>query len=93
MAFLLKYQLNIMLILSGMCGMLALLTLGIKVLSPIRKSILTVMNIAAMFLLIFERFSFIYRGDVSTLGYYMVRICNGMVYFLQIFIPHLVATV
>jgi HD superfamily phosphodiesterase len=43
-----------------------------------------------MALLIFDQFSYIYHGDPSELGYYMVRISNGLVFFLQLFIPHLV---
>ena len=48
------------------------------------------MEISAMLLLLFDRYSYIFRGDVSRLGYYMVRISNGMVYFLSLLIPFLV---
>ena len=90
MQFLRDNQLNFMLILSGVCGTLAFLTLVVKALSPIRRSILTIMDITAMLLLIFDRFAYIYSGDPSRLGYYMVRISNGMVYFLQLSVLHLV---
>ena len=90
MQFLRDNQLNFMLIMSGVCGTLAFLTLVVKALSPIRRSILTIMDITAMLLLIFDRFAYIYSGDPSRLGYYMVRISNGLVYFLQLSVLHLV---
>ena len=65
MQFLRDNQLNIMLIMSGVCGTLAFLTLVIKAMAPIRRSILTVMDITAMLLLIFDRFAYIYSGDLS----------------------------
>ena len=43
-----------------------------------------------MLLLLFDRYSYMYRGNTSDLGYIMVRVCNGMVFFLATMIPHLV---
>ncbi len=90
MMFLREHQLNIMLFLSGICGILAILTAVPRSLSPKRKSILAVMEIASMLLLLFDRAAYIYRGDVSDLGAMMVRMSNAMVFFIQLFIPHLV---
>lgn len=90
MEFLRAHQLSIMLFMSGVCCILAIATLMIKPLSGRKKSILAMMEASAMVLLIFDQYSYIYHGDPSELGYYMVRISNGIVFFLQIFLPHLV---
>ncbi len=88
MEFLKTQQLNIMLYLSGVCGVLVILTLMTKTLSPKRMRILALLEAAAMFLLIFDRFAYLYRGNPSTAGFWMVRISNFMVYFLTLFILH-----
>ena len=90
MLFLREHQLNIMLFMSGICGILAILTAVPKSLSPRRRSILALLEIAAMFLLLFDRASYLYRGDASDMGTLMVRLSNGIVFFMQVFIPHLV---
>ncbi len=90
MALIRAHQLDIMLFMSGMCGILTVLTAIPQSLSSKRKSILALMEFSAMLLLIFDRFAYLYRGDVSELGFFMVRLSNGMVFFLSIFIPHLV---
>ena len=90
MLFLQEHQLNIMLFMSGICGILAVLTAIPRTLSPKRKSILAMIEVASMFLLLFDRAAYLYRGDLSELGGMMVRFSNGMVYFMQVFIPHLV---
>lgn len=90
MLFLQEHQLNIMLFMSGICGILAVLTAIPRTLSPKRKSILAMMEVASMLLLLFDRAAYLYRGDLSELGGMMVRFSNGMVYFMQVFIPHLV---
>lgn len=91
MLWIASHQLNLMLFMSGVCGILAFSTMLIKSLPPKRKSILALMEFAAMLLLIFDRFSYLYRGDLSEAGFIIVRISNGLVYFLQIFIPFMVA--
>ncbi len=90
MDFLRAHQLDIMLFLSGVCGILAVMTMLAKSLPRRTKFILTSMDLSAMMLLIFDRYAYIFRGDASALGFYMVRICNGMVFFLSLLIPFLV---
>ena len=90
MEFLLQNQLDIMLFLSGICAILAFMTLVMSSESSRKKSILALMELSAMLLLLSERFSYIYRGDPGELGFLMVRLSNGLVFFLQLFIPHLV---
>ena len=84
--FLREYQLNIMLILIGVCGLLAFLVLLTKAIPLKRRFILMAMELCAMFLLIADRYCYIYRGDISDLGYWMVRICNFGVYLMTLFI-------
>ena len=90
MEFLRQNQLDIMLFLSGICAILAFMTLAMSSESNRKKSILALMELSAMLLLLSERFSYIYRGDPGELGFLMVRLSNGLVFFLQLFIPHLV---
>ncbi|MBP5194222.1 MAG: hypothetical protein J6126_05780, partial [Clostridia bacterium] len=85
-----KYQLDIMLFMCGMCGILAVMTAVTKSLPKHTKLILFLMEISAMFLLLFDRFAYIYRGDVTDLGFVMVRVSNCAVYLLSLFIPYLV---
>ena len=90
MDFIRAHQLDMMLFLSGSCGILAIMTLMPKFLSVKRKSILALMELAAMMQLIFDRLSYEYRGDASVLGGFMVRISNAMTYFLILLVLLLV---
>lgn len=86
--FLKEHQLNVMLFLSGVCGMLVVLTLMTKALTARRKRIIVLLEASAMLLLLFDRFAYIYRGDISRLGFWMVRISNFIVYLMYLFIMH-----
>lgn len=86
--FLRTYQLDIMLFLSGGCGVLTILALSTKTVTKIRKHALISMELSAMFLLIFDRIAYLYRGDISDKGYWMVRISNFLVYLLSLFVSH-----
>ena len=88
MEFLKAHQLNAMLFMSGICFVLAILTLMTKSLSPRRKRILALLEFAAMTLLLSDRFAYLYRGDPSRLGFWMVRISNFLVYFMTLYISH-----
>lgn len=90
MDFIRAHQLDMMLFLSGSCGILAIMTLMPKFLSVKRKSILALMELAAMMQLIFDRLSYEYRGDASVIGGFMVRISNAMTYFLILLVLLLV---
>ncbi|MDY6305055.1 MAG: hypothetical protein SPL94_03635 [Oribacterium sp.] len=84
--FLKTHQLNIMLFMSGICGILVVLTVMTRTLSSRRRCILALLEAAAMFLLIADRYAYIYRGDPSPMGFWMVRISNFLVYFLTLYI-------
>lgn len=91
MDFLRAHQLDMMLFLSGSCGILAIMTLMPKFLSIKRRSILALMELASMMQLIFDRISYLYRGDESLFGGFMVRISNSMTYFIIFVLLLLVA--
>ena len=60
-----EYQLNIMLVLSSICGLLAFFVAITKAMPAKRKWILLSLELGAMFLLIFDRFAYYFRGDTS----------------------------
>ena len=78
-------QLDIMLFFSGACAVLIPLTWVTTTLSCKRKWMLTLIELSSALLLIFDRFAYIYRGDPSNLGYWMVRISNFFVFSMQVF--------
>jgi hypothetical protein len=84
MNFLIVHQLDIMLFMSGICGILAVLAMMTKSLSHRRRRIITQLEFAAMLLLISDRQAYIFRGDTSALGFWMVRISNFLVFFLTL---------
>ena len=81
-----------MLFLSGSCGILTIMTLMPRFLSVKRRSILALMEVASMFQLIFDRLSYLYRGGESAFGGFIVRISNGMTYFLILLVLLLVTS-
>ena len=76
-----QYQADIMLVLSGICGIITLFVYLTSTMSENRKLILMQMELGAMFLLIADRKAYLYRGDTSKLGWWMVRISNFLVFF------------
>lgn len=86
MEFLQHHQLNIMLIMIGTCSVLSLFVLMSKSLSPKRKHALFLLEAGATFLLVSDRFAYIFRDDESLLGWWMVRICNYLVFSLSLFL-------
>ena len=86
--FLREVQLSVMLFLSGGCAVLAILTSQTKILTSRRRLALEYMEITAMLLLISDRLAYAYRGDVSNVGYVIVRVCNFLVYLLSLMLAH-----
>ncbi len=82
--FIKNYQLSIMLILIGIIGMLIFFTLISKALAGKRRITMIGLEFSVMLLLISDRFAYIFRGNTSTLGYWMVRISNFMVFSLSL---------
>ena len=79
-------QLDLMLILSGISAATAIFMALSKSLDRERKIFLILTNICAVLLLFFDRLAYIYRGDVSESGYWMVRISNFVVYAMVLMI-------
>ena len=86
MEFLRNHQLNVMLFLSGVAAVLAILAFCTKSLPQKRRQIIGYLKLFACLLLIADRFAYIFRGDPSTLGWWMVRICNFLVFLLSLLI-------
>lgn len=80
--FLRQYQLDIMLVLSGACIIFSVFVLRSRTLDPDKRQALVLFELASALLLIADRTAYLYRGDPSALGFWMVRISNFLVYFL-----------
>ena len=80
--FIRNHQLDIMLALCSICCMMAVLLLITRFLPKKRKWILISMELLAVFLLGFDRMAYIYSGNTTSLGYFMVRFSNFIVFFL-----------
>ena len=76
-----EHQLDFMLVMIGICAIISFFVLITAGLTRKRRIILLVTELSATFLLIADRLAYIYRGDVGTAGYYMVRIANFVVFF------------
>ncbi len=80
--FTVNHQLNIMLGLSGVCGVLALLIVLAKALTKKRRIVLVLMELTAMFLVSFDRLAYIYAGRGDATAYVMVRLSNFIVFLM-----------
>ena len=80
--FFLEHQLNIMLCLCAISVMMVIMLLLTKFMPTRRKRILLRVEIVAALLLASDRAAYLYRGDVSSTGHFMVRFANFMVFFL-----------
>ena len=76
------YQLDIMLLICGACGILTFLLVFTRFLPKNRKRILILMEMMAFLLLWFDRCSYIYDGDSTPKGLIMLRLSNFMLFFL-----------
>ena len=85
--FLREHQLDLMLVLAGICFAVTICGLVSKT-TRIKKVSLLIMGISATLLMIADRYSYIYRGDESDLGYHMVRICNFVTFLCPLMIIH-----
>jgi len=79
-----QYQADIMMILSGICGIMGLFVYMTNTMSKERKRALMLLEFSAMFLLISDRQAYIFRGDPSALAWWMVRLSNFLVFFLTL---------
>jgi len=84
MEFLRSVQADVMIFLSGICGIMVLFVHLTETMSKARRKALMLLEISAMFLMLSDRRAYIARGDVSTQGWWMVRISNFLVFFLML---------
>ena len=82
--FLIAHQEDIMLVLSGMCGVIAVFVLLMKSLPRKRRHALLAVEICAMLIMIADCLAYVYRGRPTEFAYYAVRISNFLVFFLNI---------
>ncbi|MCR5007178.1 MAG: HD domain-containing protein [Oribacterium sp.] len=82
--FLAENQLNIMLALGSICGMTAVYSLVSRSISLRRKIALIGMDLSSMVLLFSDRYAYIYRGRADTLGFFMTRTSNFLVFTMTI---------
>ncbi len=80
--FIREHQMNIMLALCAICALMGVMLGFTRFLPKKRKWILIGMEVMATLLLGFDRAAYTYSGDVSRLGFVMVRLSNFMVFFL-----------
>jgi hypothetical protein len=74
-----------MLILSGICFAIAVCGIFSDS-SKVKKHYLFIMDMAAAIMMLSDRAAYIYRGDTSTIGFWMVRISNFLVFFLTLIV-------
>ena len=80
--FIRNHQMNIMLILTAICMLMAFMLLITRFLPKRRKWILIVLELIAAGLIGFDRLTYIYNGDNSSFGYVMTRLSNFLVFSL-----------
>lgn len=80
--FIREYQMNIMIILSSVCAIIAFFVCITTTLPRKRRIILLLTELYSVLLLIADRYAYIYRGNPSETGYWMVRICNCIVFIM-----------
>lgn len=78
------YQLDIMLVLSGVCLIIGFFVFISRTLSAQRKRALLLMEVSSSLLLISDRLAYLYRGNPSDMGFWTVRISNFLVFFLTL---------
>ena len=86
--FISSVQLDFMLALGGICGIITYFVYVTETLSDKRKAILMSMELGSMLIVLFDRYAYIYRGDTGPGGYWMVRISNFIVFFMTVFVIH-----
>lgn len=88
MELLRNYQLDFMLCLTAICGLLSILTINTNFISASRRRSLLLLTFSSTLLLIFDRLSYSFQGNVSTLGFFMTRISTFLVYFTTLIVVY-----
>ena len=69
-----EVQLDVMLLLSGISAAVAFFLAFSRSLDKERKTFLILTNVCSVLLLNFDRAAYIFRGDTTAFGFWMVRI-------------------
>lgn len=85
-AFFRNNQLDIMLVLLGLCGASLLYAAMTRSMPPRRRISLMFIEASAMILLVADRAAYQYRGAPGNAGYWMVRISNFLVFLMLLVI-------
>ena len=80
------HQLEIMLVLSSICVLLAFFACITKSISRKKRAGLLLTEISAAIMLWADRLAYIYRGNTTEFGWFMVRFSNFTVFFFTLFI-------
>ncbi|MBR1883433.1 MAG: HD-GYP domain-containing protein [Clostridia bacterium] len=88
--YLKEKQFDIMMMEIGICGLLTGLSFITKSFGRKRKFIFVFISMSSMLLLIFDRYSYMYSGDTSQIGFMMTRMSNflGYVFILCIILGY-----
>lgn len=81
MDFFIQIQLNCMMMLGSICCFIFLFLLFMKIENRDKKQSFLQIAFFITLLLFSDRLAYLYRGDESTAGYWMVRISNFLVFF------------
>ena len=77
-----------MLVLIGVCITTSIFSFSATALSKRRRTALFQLEVFSAILLAADRYAYIYRGDTSDIGYWMVRISNFLVFFTTLMMVH-----
>ena len=83
-----EYQLDIMLMMSSVCVAIAFFIAISKTSSLPRKRALMLLMLSSAALLLADRSVYLFNGDMSTLGFWVMRVCNFGVYFFALVITY-----
>ena len=81
--FLIRHQTDVMLALASICAMTTFFVFLTDSLEKGRKRALMIIEIGGMLLSLFEMFSYLCRGEISVVAYWMVRIGNFMTFAMM----------
>ena len=83
------FQMNLFFMLKGVAIVTTIFTLLSRSLSQKRRRLLFAMGLSSFLYVVFEIYSYRFRGDASHLGFYVVRISNFMIFLMPYIIVYI----
>ena len=83
------FQMNLFFMLKGVAIVTTIFTLLSRSLSQKRRRLLFAMGLSSFLYVVFEIYSYRFRGDASRLGFYVVRISNFMIFLMPYIIVYI----